>query len=633
MKKIGIVGGTEAFERLLRNCCLCSKLIRFSDVRSAVQAIQTDTYEALFVLPEDGKELCPTVDYETFLSLASLCNQGQKLYVECYDAGDYDSRDLFGFINDAPMRGFYDEYIVWNGSLLQARGHKYLPGRNSRGHVLATIENCLGSHTPVQKGTYAFPLIVKNHGFIYSAIHISRFDRLTMLPHSRWRSLIAELLSSLLSEKEETVAYAFDLAYPPVGLRGEVELTQKSIEFAVKKALSWHIDSGVMPDRSGKMGMYEMIRSMDLSVRSNKRVDVIMLTAALFVTAGEYFNELEWTARGEALAEYGFKNGIQLEAGVNDGLFQWFVETGVGRNVVYASDNGRDAMALMQLCRVTGQSKYFERLLRQADMFLRWLDDDAYFKQTSFSLNEYDIASLPRGTKPANSPVFYEGVVLSLAYLFRKTGEMRYFKAVKRIADALSDDYPNYSHNYSPLTVNFLFSRLLTILIAAQETGCGDYSERINELVAFFRTLQDSSGGVADASLVDDERALTHPEFSVGMGKGFDTICDMLYCVNNLLGACSVAKDMKRPLNIDLKPIAQMQKNLLRFVLATQICDYDARLDGGWMRAYDLAGKEFFGVNRDKDWGPYCIMGGWVMSLIPLELLNQLNRNGIYSID
>jgi hypothetical protein len=67
-------------------------------------------------------------------------------------------------------------------------------------------------------------------------------------------------------------------------------------------------------------------------------------------------------------------------------------------------------------------------------------------------------------------------------------------------------------------------------------------------------------------------------------------------------------------------------------VLRTQIRDADHRIDGGWMRAFDMAGREYYGVNRDKDWGPYCIMGGWVMAFIPLILLGEMGEESIYSV-
>ncbi len=153
------------------------------------------------------------------------------------------------------------------------------------------------------------------------------------------------------------------------------------------------------------------------------------------------------------------------------------------------------------------------------------------------------------------------------------------------------------------------------------------------EGIDFFSSLQDDDGGISDYSLVDEGRALNHPEFAISMGKDHDKICEYLYCVNNILGACSLAKRMTRNLRVDTQRLSAIGSKLLSFVLRTQITYIDNRIDGGWMRAFDLSGKEYYGVNRDKDWSPYCIMGGWVMAFIPLIMLGEMEERSIYSID
>lgn len=626
MKKLGICGGTEAFARFV-NRATDAKVVRFFSFETALQAAASDEYQTLLILPPDENRLIPALTGKAFALAAKLKQAGQRMYVECYDAGDYAARQLFGFIADAPKRGLYDEYAVWNGELLQMRGASYIPGRAQAGNTLVTIDNCLGSHTPVIKGTTSFPLLVRSGSYVYSAAMLSNFDRLTMLPHNAWKRLFAELFGELLGTDEAGAAEAFEEIWPEIGI-GKTD----DAEQAVQRAVNWHLDSGIMPDRSGKSGIYEMIRSMDLSVRANERVDVIMLSAALFATAGRHFKDATLYNRGMELAKYGFEHGVQIEGGANDGLFRWFIDPYIGSPSIFSSDNGRDAMALMQLYKVTGDAGYFDRLCRQGSMFLKWFNGSPFFKKTYFSLDEYSIESLPAGADPSNSPVFYEGPVIAMAYLYRKTGEKKWYDQVKLTADALCNAYPDYKCDYSPLTHNFLFSRLLTVLLAAQEIGCNDYSDLINSIAQYFEELQSSDGGIADDSLVDEDKSLNHPEFAIGMGKKHDKICDFLYCVNNILGACSLAKRITNAKSVDAARLERMGQKLMSFVIASQIRDTDNRLDGGWMRAFDLETHEFYGVNRDKDWGPYCIMGGWVMAFLPLIMLGELGEEQIYSV-
>ena len=64
-----------------------------------------------------------------------------------------------------------------------------------------------------------------------------------------------------------------------------------------------------------------------------------------------------------------------------------------------------------------------------------------------------------------------------------------------------------------------------------------------------------------------------------------------------------------------------MYEKIRHFLLRIQISSPFTELDGGWMRAFDMQLDEYYGLNLDMDWGAYCIMGGWVMSFIPLVFL------------
>ena len=61
--------------------------------------------------------------------------------------------------------------------------------------------------------------------------------------------------------------------------------------------------------------------------------------------------------------------------------------------------------------------------------------------------------------------------------------------------------------------------------------------------------------------------------------------------------------------------------NVRRFLLASQIKSDDPRFEGAWMRAFDMDIGEYYGLNKDKGWGAYCIESGWVMGFIPAVLL------------
>ena len=622
MKTIAFVGQKNTFFYFLQNA-YDGEILQYLTMEAAGADTLAKQYDAVIAIaPENG--MLPSLSYAGMQCYAELRKQGVPVYAEMYDAGDYNSAMLFGFISESAERAFYNEYLVWDGALLQARCQTYLPGRLSQGTALVSVEDCIGSHTPVIPATCKFPAIVAYGSFTYSALRLSAFDRLTMLPHSRWSGLYGEIFSKILGVSKERVVEAFCSVWQKPKLAGR----ENTVKTAVERAVNWHFNSGLMQSE----GCYEMIRSHDLQLRHNHRVDVMLLTAALFCSAGKYLCRKALEENGKALVDHCFRLGLQETDGANAGIFHWYETFGLNRATCYSSDNGRDGMAMLHLYRTTGDVRYFDSVKALGEAYLRWTEGSAYFKTPSFSLSRDTLETVVPTEPRINAPVFYEGMAIVLANLYRMTGDRRYWQQLKLSADAMYDQYPNYSAEFSPLSKSFLYSRLITVLCAAQEVGCGDYSDLINSLLDFFASFQDACGGIGESELVMSDETFTHTEFSVSMGSRHDKIMDILYCLNNLLGCFSLIRSMTNPCAIDTEKTESIQKKLIRFTLDIQLLEEDKRLHGGWMRAFDMQTHSYFGVNKDKDWGAYCVMGGWVMGFIPLLLMAEEGIPSIYSI-
>ena len=628
MKRIALVGGSAAFAEFLGGA-FDGEIVSFGDMESAGQAALCEPYEAIFVIAAAG-ELIPMPTLEGLKIYTELWNAGQRVYAELCDLQDSHLASLFGVRVYGAERAIYNESFVFEESILQAPGASFQPTIIAGGREILRVERCIGSHAPVVPGTERFPAVVANRGFVLSTTRLSALDRLSALPNARWRKLFAAVFAPVLGVGGEAVEAAFNKVFPPMKLAGGGDAAE-----AVRRAVEWHYNSGIMPDGSGENGCFEMIRSQDFKVKYNQRTDVMLLTAALLTTAGKALCEPAWEMSGKSLADHCLDGGLQITEGESRGIMRWFDSLGAKgtRELVFASDNGRCGMALIQLYRATGEERYLESARLLGDAYLRWAEGEPYLKQTAFSPNECDLKSMKRSAKPCNAPVFYDGMALLLANLYRITGDARYRDQLKCTADALVRDYPDgYAKNFTPLTKSFVYSRLMIVLAAAQEIGCGDYSEIINELILTFRELQDASGGVQDAGLVMADNTYTHEEFAVSMGKEQDKIVDMLYCTNNLLGCFSLISEMKTPYAVKTDIAKDMKRGLVDFLLKTQIVEGDKRLCGGWMRAYDMENGEYYGVNKDLGWGPYCIMGGWVMGFFPLLLLADGGAPSIYGI-
>ncbi len=594
MHTIAYVGETNAFFRFLQNACK-GKIRQYDSLESAGEDALSKKFDAVIATAPENM-LLPPLSYQGMQCYAQLRKLGIPVYVEMYDAGDYNSAMLFGFISESGERAFYNEYLQWDGALLQARGQTYLPGRLSKGTTLVSVEDCIGSHTPIIPASCKFPAIVQYGSFTYSALRLSSFDRLTMLPHSRWCQLYADIFAPILNAQKERVMESFGSVWKEPVLAGG----ENNIRTAVERAVNWHFDSGLLQDRTGSQGCYEMIRSHDLQLRHNHRVDVMLLTAALFCTAGKYLSREELDTCGKQLADHCFRLGLQETDGANAGIFHWYETFGLDRAQCYTSDNGRDGMAMLHLYRMTGDCRYLESAKALGEAYLRWTDGSPYFKSPSFSLSKETLETLVPTEPRINAPVFYEGMAMVLANLYRLTGDTRYKEQLKRSADAMYAQYPNYSAEFSPLSKSFLYSRLITVLCAAQEIGCGDYSDLINDLLAFFASFQSPCGGIRESELVMSDETFTHTEFSVSMGSQHDSIMDILYCLNNLLGCFSLIRSMTNPGDIDVEKTEKIQKKLIRFTLDIQLAEEDKRLRGGWMRAFDMQTHSYLVSTKTK---------------------------------
>lgn len=630
MKKIALVGGSDAFSEFLANA-FDGETVKFADMEEAGKSALSTPYEAIIIIAPEG-ELIPMPTLEGLKTYTKLWNVGQKVYAELCDVQDSHLASLFGVRAYGRERAIYNENFVWGDTLLQAPNATFQPSILAGGKEIMHVERCIGSHAPTVPGTERFPVLVSKNGFTLATTRLSYLNRFTALPNAHWRDLFVSVFAPLLGVSAERVEKSFNEVFPPIRLAKD----DNSTEAAVRRAVEWHYNSGVLPDVSGASGCFEMIRSLDFKIKYNQRTDVMLLSSALLTTAGKNLNEPRWENTGKNLADHCLDCGLQITEGESRGIMRWFDSLGAEgtRELVFASDNGRCGMALIQLYRTSGEARYLESARLLSDAYLRWADGEPYLKQTSFSPNECDLASMKRSARPCNAPVFYDGMALLLANMYRITKDERYRDQLKRTADALATDYPDgYATNFTPLTKSFVYSRLMIVLAAAQEIGCGDYSDLINELILIFRDLQDPSGGVQDVGLVIAENTYSHEEFAVSMGKDHDKIVDMLYCTNNLLGCFTLIAGMKNVGSVMTDVAEKMRQGLVSFLLKTQITEDDNRLFGGWMRAYDIEMGEYYGVNKDLGWGPYCIMGGWVMGFFPLLLLSENGSPSIYGIE
>ena len=565
--------------------------------------------DVCFLLPPKGELSFPDWDNADGERLRAAMDRGAGFYLECCVTPDCTvdglHTDLNGYQTVGRPRYLYQEYLLFGEELLQARDAYYLPAHARAGETLACVSDCTGTHRASVKGrnTYAVLLRARTPRVRSAAMNLSAFDARFCRPYGSWARFFAKLFAPVTGRFEAEVEKSFRKVWPE-----EIRLSHGTdVAAAVRRALAWHARSGVMPKPDGSAGVFEMIRSNDLGIRRSYRGDASLITAALFAEAGEKYGNAEWTRIGRNLAESAFSRDIQDPRG----YFRWYANG----TCAYFSDCSRCAHACLRLSRATGEARYREAAHRFAELVMAKTEGEHLL----FAGHSADVdlrTEQPTWGKAAyqDNPCLYGDLIAFLC----ETGERRYVKRAGEITDRIMAKFPDVKpFGFSD---NFTYSRCLVMLAAAQSATGLDYSEKINFILDFMVRLATPCGAIAERPL---RLAACHTEGGVAMGDGSDSIADILYCNSQVLSATTQMLKMaaERRCAVDMEKVRTLNAGLRRFFLDAQIASDDVRLDGGWMRAYDTACGEWYGLNRDMDWGAYCIMGGWVMGYVPMALM------------
>lgn len=605
-----ICGGTRAFRTFMELVAAKNEGVAFYTKPSELPH-SSGPDQVYLMLPnyEQGDKVIPEQSLKWLEAMLTLRRSGSRFYIENYMAQDY----LHGsFTSVRPMgreRYFYQEYIEWEGRPLQSRDGFYLPtAMRFPKNEMAAVSDCIGTNNIFRKGNYHYPVLLKalDANVLSALTDLSAFNPLFRKPYRLWMSLWKSILHELANIPGAVVEEAFLNAFPPI----EQLSNGNTSEQAVEKALNWHLKSGLFISEDGSKGMFEMIRSNDLGIRANLRTDATLLTGALFASAGQVRQQEKLTRIGCNLADFILNRGGQRP----DGFFKWFDHT----NTIWASDSGRDGLAIWQLFKCTGLERYRKSAMNLANAMLRWLAKDG------LCCGSFRGDAMPTDAMSINNPVYYGEMVAFLLQLHNDECTSAALKIIERIAETFPQVSP---FGFSD---NFTWCRWLLMLSSAQFHTKEDFSQKINQVLDFFEALQEDCGGIRETAIRLEGQSV---EAGIAVGDGSDSIADLLYCNNYVLCSLSILLRLnkERQSLIQMPKVKAMYKKLRDFTLNIQISSTDARLDGGWMRAFDMRLNEYHGLNKDMDWGSYCIMAGWVMGLIPLVLLYEGQQSSLFT--
>ena len=591
--KIYLCGGTAHFRSFLRQ--LAGSRLTLFNPADGLPPYRTGESVLYVILPEYERNETSVrpMPMEQLMELGEYKKNGALIYVENYPSRDYLSRDVFGYFMTGWLRYLYLENVTAGETLLQASSSFYFP--QSQPHtrdvkVLARISDGIGLHRESKPPQFQCPAVTDDSaGCIAATMNLTCFDPLFMRPRRDWKKFFLGLWCRLLDIGSDEAEKAFEKTWPPViGTAG-----QQDVRKALLSAINWHLESGLLPAADGSRGEYEMIRSDDLEFRANLRTDSILVTGALLAGAGRAFQREDWLRTGITLSDFILNRGIQTK----DGFIRWYDN----QPQVFSNDLGRHGLALLSLWENTGVERYRECAEKLAQAALKWLSREGVCCGLFDTRNGYESASV------SYSPVFHG----EMAVFLLKTNTSESLEAVRRMLDQIDLDSQSIGHSRPDV-----WSRALLMYCCAHRT-VRDCSTEIGRLLDYYETLQEPCGGLREDDVFSRRSAPL--EAGVAQGGGTDRIADLLYCNDYVFAALSVLRE-----KTDEPRVERMYRQLKSFLLNVQIVSEDKRFNGAWMRAFDMDYWEYYGLLRDLDWGPYCIMAGWTMGIIPLVLLDEL---------
>jgi len=336
---------------------------------------------------------------------------------------------------------------------------------------------------------------------------------------------------------------------------------------------------------------------------------------------------------GENIMKFLFANNFQLmETDPRiQGFFAWYERFQKLPRQIFTDDCGNAGLVLLNFYRITKNNEYLNRAQALGDAFLRIMNPEKGFV-TCFDARgalENGFDWLLENTCTLNPHHIAHGMIFLLE-LSRITGEDKYKDKTLQVFETLQKVFPDIKMN-SSFSDPGPYSRYLGLLIAVHEIAGRDLSSEINKMLVWFKQRQHACGGIYETGGKGSgiEAGVFIIEAGVFM-KDEDFIADNLYTNNFLANYLAAIPLMKNPGDINLELAADIQTGLRKYFIKTQIQSPDSKLNGAWIRAFDMEKQEYYGLNLDKDWGPYCIETGWTMTYIPVAFLMEKMKYSIF---
>lgn len=396
---------------------------------------------------------------------------------------------------------------------------------------------------------------------------------------------------------------------------------------ALDRNMQWFMKSGVVNGDDAGGGVKSTIEIGALyagiaeELPSPYRVDCQSMTGKAFYLYGDLTGEQKWKTRAENLAKLVIAHQFTDPSLARFGGFRWLFE---GSDGIYPQDdNNRNADFLAFLWQQTGKQEYLEAALRNIEMLRDtcredgtlgyffvspvFLDTKGRFAMRNVDENPctpYSFQRFHTGWTSTARNEYLDALkqlihIYGLAYITPQAIDRMAFGWNTSCDERVYGYAVKYLQKDDPLR-----DRILNHIIADKQKYLDDPAVK-----KYGSPIQ--SGDIDPESL---ERAFSN-DSAVHTFAG-EPITDQLYATSwTSYYAWYLYKSASKE-----NTLRKYFESTLDYLVRIQFENPDPRLDGCWMRGFDMENWEYYGTRYDPNYGAYHAYTGWMNSTIATAL-------------
>lgn len=377
---------------------------------------------------------------------------------------------------------------------------------------------------------------------------------------------------------------------------------------AVQKSMRWFLESGIMPSRDGAKGVRSTIfvpspdEGPQEDLEGAYRTDCEAMCADAFVRFAQVSGDQLWLDRAKRLGDRLVACQRKDLTKADYGSFPWILgEGGVVKNghIWFHDNESRCACALLDLYAATGDVKYLQAGLRSMQLALDVSREDFTIAMHSVAPEVLDKLGRAAFRELSNYPLRHFDM-LRWFTTYSVTGDEVYLNAARTVARL-------YYTGSSPFTGSHIWAiGPYACALLSDKSVRAEIDKHAAEMlkdpdIARFGTVLSRGPG--------DYRLLYRNDSSINTGS--EPLSDQLYTTPMSLRRAWLAYKSSGS-----RAALKVFTNLADFLVRIQLEDPSPKVDGCWVRGFDVDLWEDFGAPYDPNYGPYHAYSGWMNSMI-----------------